>query len=76
MGLVILNYVQMTRATPDTAPPLQTFVQHNTGHCFTLDKFNVHQARIDGGYSAESGLEPEDMKEGAKEVTVKELEKL
>ncbi|GFY02475.1 uncharacterized protein TNCV_3503561 [Trichonephila clavipes] len=39
---VILNHGQVTRTTPELAPPLQTTIPHQREDVSSLDRFNVH----------------------------------
>ncbi|GFX18306.1 uncharacterized protein TNCV_4306071 [Trichonephila clavipes] len=43
MDLVILKHGQMTRATPELAPPLLTTTPHQREDISALDRFNVHR---------------------------------
>ncbi|GFU98255.1 uncharacterized protein TNCV_3372971 [Trichonephila clavipes] len=43
MDLVILKNGQMTRATPELAPPLLTTTPHQREDISALDRFNVHR---------------------------------
>ncbi|GFS50439.1 hypothetical protein TNCV_2022451 [Trichonephila clavipes] len=43
MDLVILKNGQMTRATPELAPPILTTTPHQREDISALDRFNVHR---------------------------------
>ncbi|GFU58313.1 hypothetical protein TNCV_2636061 [Trichonephila clavipes] len=43
MDIVILKHGQMTRATPELAPPLLTTTPHQREDISALDIFNVHR---------------------------------
>ncbi|GBM70024.1 hypothetical protein AVEN_248840-1 [Araneus ventricosus] len=47
----------MTRTSPELAP-LSKLPPHTNGSTFDLDGFSVHQARLQGSFSVESGFEP------------------
>ncbi|GFS79560.1 uncharacterized protein TNCV_2370601 [Trichonephila clavipes] len=46
--LVILNHGQVTRTTPDLAPPLLTTTPHQREDVRALVRFNVHRPLHDG----------------------------
>ncbi|GFU98012.1 uncharacterized protein TNCV_232891 [Trichonephila clavipes] len=42
--LVIVNHGQVTRTTPELAPPLLTTTPHKREDVWALDRFNVHRS--------------------------------
>ncbi|GBM28961.1 hypothetical protein AVEN_232051-1 [Araneus ventricosus] len=59
MDLVILKSYQMTRTTPELAPPSPNFRNTPATGRLTPGRFNLHQAHKYGGSSLESGSEGE-----------------
>ncbi|GFU01126.1 uncharacterized protein TNCV_2834931 [Trichonephila clavipes] len=54
---VILNHDQVTRTTPELAPPLLTTTPHQREDVSALDRFNVHRCPTRRVFSG-TGLEP------------------
>ncbi|GBL88919.1 hypothetical protein AVEN_159011-1 [Araneus ventricosus] len=51
--------------------PYPNFHSTPTGRCLTINKLNVHQARMQGGCSKESGLEFETLPQGHHDPAMK-----
>ncbi|GFW75689.1 uncharacterized protein TNCV_4428721 [Trichonephila clavipes] len=56
MNHVILNYGQVTRTTPELAPPLLTTTPHQQEDVRALGRFNVHRCPTRRVFSG-TGLE-------------------